>query len=89
LFSRPDWLVEHPGPDRTAAMQWYPVVTFWQVSADLTEAEGMPGGHGHNYGDMVLDGWAAVLPPDGWTSADTERTRAALSRLTAAPEPAS
>jgi uncharacterized membrane protein len=89
LFSRPDWLVERPGQDRTSAMQWYPVVTFWQVSADLTEAEGMPGGHGHNYGDMVLDGWAAVLPPDGWTPADTERTRAALSRFTAVPEPAS
>ncbi|EUA23583.1 hypothetical protein I553_5264 [Mycobacterium xenopi 4042] len=23
-------------------MRWYPVVTFWQVSADLTNAEGMP-----------------------------------------------
>jgi uncharacterized membrane protein len=88
LFSRPDWLVERPGPDRTAAMDWYPVVTFWQVSADLTEAEGMPGGHGHNYGDMVLDGWAAVLPPDGWTPADTERTRTALSEFTSVPEPA-
>lgn len=78
LFSRPDWLVEPPGQGRTASMRWYPVVTFWQVSADLTEAERMPGGHGHNYGDMVLDGWVAVIPPDGWTAADTERIRAAL-----------
>jgi uncharacterized membrane protein len=70
-------------------MDWFPVVTFWQVSADLTEAEGMPGGHGHNYGDMVLDGWAAVLPPDGWTPAETDRTRAALKRFEAAGGPAS
>jgi uncharacterized membrane protein len=80
LFSQPDWLVEPPGRDRTASMRWYPVVTFWQVSADLTEAEAMPGGHGHNYANTVLDGWAAVVPPDGWTLADTERMRAALKQ---------
>jgi uncharacterized membrane protein len=49
----------------------------------------MPAGHGHKYGDMVLDGWAAVLPPDGWTTADTERTRAGLKRFEAAAGPAS
>ena len=78
LFSRPDWLVEQRGHDRSPAMQWSPVVTFWQVGADLTNAEGVPGGHGHNYGNDILDGWAAVAPPDGWTAADTERVRAAL-----------
>ena len=89
LFGRPDWLRERPGQDRTAAMDWFPVVTFWQVSADLTEAEEMPAGHGHNYGDMALDGWAAVLPPQGWTPADTDRTRAALKKFEAAAGPLS
>jgi uncharacterized membrane protein len=79
LFSRPDWLIEPRGRDRSASMRWYPVVTFWQVSADLTNAEGMPGGHGHNYRNTILDGWVAVAPPDGWTTADTERVRAALN----------
>jgi uncharacterized membrane protein len=78
LFSRPDWLTEPRGDDRTAAMQWYPIITFWQVGADITDASGVPAGHGHNYGDTVLDGWAGVIPPDGWTPADTERVRAAL-----------
>ncbi len=78
LFGRPDWLVEPRGADRSASMHWYPVVTFWQVSADLTNAEGMPGGHGHDYSNTILDGWAAVLPPDGWTAADTQRIRGAL-----------
>ncbi|OBJ30422.1 alpha/beta-hydrolase family protein [Mycolicibacter heraklionensis] len=78
LFARPDWLTEAPGPDRTASMRWYPVVTFWQVSADLFHGEQMPAGHGHNYADTILDGWVAVLPPDGWTPRDTERVRAAL-----------
>ncbi|WP_420108299.1 alpha/beta-hydrolase family protein, partial [Mycolicibacter arupensis] len=80
LFARPDWLTEPPGPDRTTSMRWYPVVTFWQVSADLFHGEQMPAGHGHNYADTILDGWVAVLPPPDWTAADTERIRTALHR---------
>jgi uncharacterized membrane protein len=87
MFSRPDWLREPPGRDRTASMRWYPIVTFWQVAADMTNASGVPGGHGHNYGDSVLDGWAAVAPPPGWTPADTERIRAALKESAAADGP--
>ncbi len=78
VFSRPDWLVEPAGADRTTSMRWYPIITFWQVSADMTNASSVPAGHGHNYGDSVLDGWAAVIPPDGWTAADTERVRVAV-----------
>ncbi|MGE2737088.1 alpha/beta hydrolase [Mycolicibacterium vaccae] len=78
LFTRPDWLAEPPGRDRTASMRWYPFITFWQVAADMTNAASAPGGHGHNYGDYILDGWAGVAPPDGWTAVDTERIRAVL-----------
>jgi uncharacterized membrane protein len=87
VFSRPDWLVEPPGADRTASMRWYPIVTFWQVSADMPIAVGVPGGHGHNYGNAVLDGWAAVVPPDGWTDQDTERVRVALETFESAKGP--
>jgi uncharacterized membrane protein len=80
LFDRPDWLREPPGRDRTASMRWYPIITFWQVAADMTNASSVPGGHGHNYGDFVLDGWAAVAPPDGWTPHDTDRIRVALEK---------
>lgn len=86
LFNRPDWLIEPRGRDRSASMRWYPVVTFWQVSADLTNAAGMPGGHGHNYRNTLLDGWVAVAPPDGWTAADTARVRAALNQSVGADE---
>ena len=78
LFTRPDWLSEPPGPDRTASMRWYPIITFWQVAADLTNAVSVPPGHGHNYGDHILDGWAGVAPPHGWTREDTERIRRAM-----------
>ncbi|ORA53113.1 hypothetical protein BST22_10265 [Mycolicibacterium chubuense] len=83
LFTKPDWLSEPPGRDRTASMRWYPIVTFWQVAADMTNASSVPGGHGHNYGDYILDGWAAVAPPPGWTPADTERIRTALQQTEA------
>jgi uncharacterized membrane protein len=89
LFGRPDWLIEPRGADRSASMHWNPVVTFWQVSADLTNAEGVPGGHGHNYSNDILDGWVAVVPPDGWTAADTERVRAALKQSESADGPKS
>jgi uncharacterized membrane protein len=88
LFGRPGWLIEPRGRDRTALMRWNPVVTFWQVSADLTNAEGVPGGHGHNYSNGILDGWVAVAPPDGWTPADTERIRAALQTSETEPDAA-
>jgi uncharacterized membrane protein len=87
LFSQPDWLIGPPGADRTTSMRWYPIITFWQVGADMTNASGVPGGHGHNYGDSVLDGWAAVVPPDGWTDQDTERIRVALDDSQAAGGP--
>ncbi|MFG1931416.1 alpha/beta hydrolase [Mycobacterium sp. NPDC048908] len=87
LFTRPDWLREPPGRDRTASMRWYPIITFWQVAADMTNASSVPGGHGHNYGDFVLDGWAAVAPPDGWTQDDTERIRTALDKTEAEDGP--
>ena len=83
LFSEPDWLVEPPGTDRTASMRWYPIITFWQVAADITNASSVPNGHGHNYGESVLDGWAAVAAPDGWTPDDTERIRLALEKTEA------
>ncbi|MFE3291718.1 alpha/beta hydrolase [Rhodococcus sp. NPDC059234] len=78
IFERPDWLAEPPGDDRLPQMRWFPFVTFWQVSADLANAAGVPNGHGHNYGTTVLDGWVAIAAPDGWTTADTERVRATL-----------
>jgi uncharacterized membrane protein len=87
LFNRPGWLKESPAGDRTASMRWYPIITFWQVAADMTNASSVPGGHGHNYGDFVLDGWAAVAPPDGWTPDDTERIRIALEKTGSADGP--
>lgn len=87
LFERPSWLQEAPGRDRLPAMRWFPIVTFWQVSADLGNAAGVSDGHGHNYGSQVLDGWVAVAAPEGWTPDDTERTRDLLLKAMAGQGP--
>ncbi|MFI9506018.1 alpha/beta hydrolase [Nocardia sp. NPDC052566] len=75
IFSQPDWLSEPRGSDVTPQMRWWPFVTFWQVSADLTNAQGVTDGHGHTYGTLVLDGWAAIAPPPGWTAELQEKIR--------------
>ena len=71
-FHQPDWLRGPRPPDVSSAMHWYPLVTFWQVAADLALSTAVPAGHGHSYG--MLQGaaaWAAIIPPPGWTNART------------------
>ncbi len=79
LFSEPDWLREPRGYDLSGRMQWIPVVTFLQVSADMAVAVDVPDGHGHVYVKDVANAWAAVLQPPGWTPEKTERLRPLLS----------
>jgi uncharacterized membrane protein len=71
-FHQPDWLRGPRPRDVSPAMRWYPLVTFWQVSADLALATAVPAGHGHTYG--MLQGaaaWASIVPPPGWSDART------------------
>jgi len=51
-------------------MFWLPLITFWQVSADLPFAIGAPAGHGHKYVADYVDGWNAVVQPSGITARD-------------------
>jgi uncharacterized membrane protein len=80
LWRRPEWLDAPRAPDVSNDMTWIPVVTFWQVAADLTFAGSVPEGHGHHYGAAAADGWAAVAAPPDWTDADTDRLRIAITR---------
>ena len=79
LFDRPDWLREPAAGDVSPAMFWMPVVTFWQVTADLPFALQAPPGHGHHYREIFADAWAAVAAPPGWDEEDTQRLRARLA----------
>ncbi|APE33056.1 hypothetical protein BOX37_02690 [Nocardia mangyaensis] len=78
IFTRPDWLREPRGADVSTQMRWAPFVTFWQVTADLTNAQGVVDGHGHRYGTLVLDGWLAVAAPPGVSPEVVERIRMSL-----------
>lgn len=71
-FHQPDWLRGPQAPDVSSAMHWYPIVTFWQVAADLALAAAVPPGHGHTYGMLqAATAWASIIPPPGWTAAQT------------------
>jgi uncharacterized membrane protein len=75
IWDRPDWLGEPPGRDVLDQMVWIPLVTFWQVTADLPLATGVPDGHGHTYTAEFVDGWAEVIQPPGWTDAKAGQLR--------------
>ena len=72
-WSRPEWLEGERAPDVSDDIVWMPVVTFLQTAVDLANAQSVPVGHGHRYGATIADGWAALVPPPGWTQSDTER----------------
>ena len=59
-------------------MFWMPVVTFWQVTADLPLALQAPPGHGHRTRDLRRRLGAVAAPP-GWDEEDTQRLRARLA----------
>ncbi|WP_433713259.1 alpha/beta hydrolase [Nocardia sp. CA-084685] len=78
IFSQPDWLSEPRGSDVSSQMRWWPFVTFWQVTCDLSNAQGVTDGHGHRYGSLVLDGWIAVAAPPDWTVEQSDKIRAQI-----------
>jgi len=80
LFAEPDWLREPRGYDVSNDMKWIPVVTFLQVSADMAVAVDVPDGHGHRYVKDVVNAWAAVMQPAGWTTEKTERLRGMVTQ---------
>ncbi|GAB3129133.1 alpha/beta-hydrolase family protein [Tsukamurella serpentis] len=82
LFTEPDWLKEPRGRDVLGVVNWIPIVTFLQVSADMAVAAQVPDGHGHNYVQAVADAWAAILEPPGWTPDKTTRLRPLLNSQT-------
>jgi len=79
IAHQPDWLDEPRGDDVVTAMRWIPLVTFWQVSADLPFATEVPTGHGHVYTREYVDAWAHVLQPPAWTQHNAELLRAIIS----------
>lgn len=80
MYDEPDWIGEAPGKDVLGTVFWVPFVTFWQVTADLPFATGVPDGHGHTYRAEYVDGWHALLRPSGITERDLARLRHVVPR---------
>jgi uncharacterized membrane protein len=67
-FRSPAWLKDPRGPGVSPAMQWYPLVTFWQVTADMADSTSVPPGFGHVFSKLEgASAWASIIPPPGWT----------------------
>jgi len=79
VLTRPDWLAEPAGSDVLEEMIWIPFVTFWQVTADMTEPVPVPQGHGHSYTSQYVDGWVSVIQPAGWTAEKSDELRAIVT----------
>jgi len=73
ILHRPQWLRPPRAPDLSPDMQWYPLVTFWQVVCDLAGANNVPDGYGHRFGTLPVQAWSRIAPPPGWTAADADR----------------
>lgn len=73
IWHEPNWLKEPRGPDVSPSMQWYPFVTFFQVTVDQFFGTFVPPGHGHNYSDSIVAALAAIAKPSQWTAEKTEQ----------------
>lgn len=73
LWEAPAWMDEPRGYDVPTAARWFPIVTAVQAVADQVHQLSPPPGFGHDYATDYVEGWAAVLPPDGWTEGDSQR----------------
>lgn len=67
IWKRPAWLAGSAaeggrGNDVSDSMRWIPGVTFLHLVTDMLVSEAVPPSHGHNFGDVAVDGWAQVLP---------------------------
>lgn len=83
IWRRPVWLSGPAadggrGEDVSDAMVWFPGVTYLHLVADMIMGVAVPAGHGHNFGDVILDGWAGVLPDHGLDLAAQSRIQAVL-----------
>lgn len=74
-YRQPDWMIAPRGPDVSAQLQWYPVVTMLQLAIDMIFANKTPMGYGHVYApEHYVEAWVAVTNASQWS-------QEALSRL--------
>ena len=85
IWQRPEWLrgsASEGGrsPDVSDSMIWVPGVTYLQLVADMMLGLTPPAHHGHNFGDVMADGWAGVLPDHGLDAAAVDRIQTVMEQ---------
>ncbi|WP_312363037.1 alpha/beta-hydrolase family protein [Ensifer sp.] len=79
FYREPDWMKAPRGPDVSPALRWYPVVTMFQLLADMAMATTTPIGYGHVYApEHYIDAWMQMVAPPGVTEDDAARLKAQL-----------
>ena len=77
FFRQPEWFLPPRGPDVSADLRWYPIVTGLQVAVDIMLATEVPLGYGHAYApEHYIDGWLEVTQPAGWTETSLKSLKA-------------
>ena len=67
------------GPDVSASLEWYPVVSMLQVLIDMPLADTVPMGYGHVYApEHYLDAWLEVAAIDNWSPEKIDALKALL-----------
>jgi uncharacterized membrane protein len=78
LWSSPGWADDPAAYDIPPAATWVPFVTWVQETFDLMAGFSATPGFGHDYRTAWVHAWAAIAPPVGWTTADSDRLRTHL-----------
>lgn len=81
LYRRPAWLEGPRASDVSPDLDWYPVVTFFQLAFDMILAQTSPVGYGHVYAPQhYLKAWIEITEPEGWTQAELDALTERLAR---------
>lgn len=66
IWSEPDWLTpEERASEISDSMRWIPGVTALQLIVDMFVGTSVPASYGHNYGDVVVEGWRGIVGDAG------------------------
>ena len=77
FYREPDWLIGERGPDVSPDLEWFPIVTGFQVAFDMAGASSLGTGLGHLYAaEHYIDAWVAVTEPEGWSDEELTRLKA-------------
>lgn len=86
IWKSPEWLRDDQrGTDVSASMRWMPGITAVQVAIDMLGGEAVPARHGHNFGDVVTEGWRSVIGDAGLEDVAVDRIQAEIESYAPIP----